>query len=112
MKANIHPDWHHDTVVTCSCGNTFITGSMKEAIRVDICYNCHPFFTGEMRFVDVQGRVDKFRAKLKHAQSTQAQSKQKIAKKKAGEAKSYQQILVEQKSALQKANKAAAASQH
>ena|SRR3972149_7921489 len=105
MKANIHPDWHHDVVVTCSCGNTFTTGSTKQSIQVDICSACHPFFTGEMRFVDVQGRVDKFMAKVKHAQTKQAQAKTKVAKKKDKEAKSYQQILVEQKAALQQSKK-------
>jgi hypothetical protein len=79
---------------------------------VDICSACHPFFTGEMRFVDVQGRVDKFRAKLKHAQAKQAQIKTKVAAKKDKEAKSYQQILREQKVALQQVKKATSAAQN
>jgi large subunit ribosomal protein L31 len=92
--------------VTCSCGNTFTTGSTQKTIQVDICSNCHPFFTGEMRFVDRQGRVDKFMAKVKKAQTQQDQVRKKVAKKQAQEAKSYQQILQEQKVAL-KANKQA-----
>lgn len=100
MKANIHPQWHHDTVVTCSCGNTFVTGSTLKTIQVDICSACHPFFTGEMKFVDVQGRVDKFRAKLKKAESQQDQVKKRAAKKESKEAKSYQQILREQQASL------------
>lgn len=107
MKANIHPQWNHDAVVTCSCGNTFVTGSTSKTIQVDICSACHPFFTGEMKFVDRQGRVDKFMAKMKKAQAKQEQTKQKAAKKQSGEAKSYQQILREQKAALQKSQKAA-----
>jgi len=101
MKANIHPQWHHDTVVTCSCGNTFTTGSTLEAIQVDICSNCHPFFTGEMKFVDRQGRVDKFMAKVKQAQKRQDDVRKKVAKKQAAQAKSYKQILQEQKATVQ-----------
>lgn len=109
MKAQIHPQWYPEAVVTCSCGNTFTTGSTKSAIQVDICSACHPFFTGEMKFVDRQGRVDKFIAKIKNAQAKQAQTKTKAAKKKPKEAKSYQQILVEQKKAIQQAKTTAPA---
>lgn len=66
MKSNIHPAYHQITV-TCACGNSFETGSTKDVIAVDICSRCHPFFTGEMRFVDVMGRVEKFQAKQKTA---------------------------------------------
>ncbi|OGJ38293.1 MAG: 50S ribosomal protein L31 [Candidatus Pacebacteria bacterium RIFOXYB1_FULL_39_46] len=106
MKANLHPQWHHDTSVTCSCGNTFTTGSTQKTIQVDICSACHPFFTGEMRFVDRQGRVDKFMAKVKQAQAQQDQVRKKVAKKQAEEAKSYQQILQEQKAVLKQSKTA------
>ncbi len=62
MKPNIHPNYYPDAKVTCSCGNTFTTGSTLKSIQVDICSQCHPFFTGEMKFVDTQGRVEKFEA--------------------------------------------------
>lgn len=62
MKSTIHPDYHSVTV-KCACGTTFVTGSTKAAVSVDICSKCHPFFTGEMRFVDRLGRVEKFQAK-------------------------------------------------
>lgn len=62
MKADIHPDYHI-TTVTCSCGNTFETGSIKQNLRVEICSVCHPFFTGQQKFVDTGGRVDKFKKK-------------------------------------------------
>lgn len=109
MKANIHPQWHHDVTVTCSCGNTFVTGSTLKSIQVDICNVCHPFFTGEMKFVDRQGRVDKFMEKMKKAQAQQEQVRKKVAKKQSEETKSYQQILREQQAAL-KASKSAPAS--
>lgn len=66
MKANLHPAYQTITV-TCACGNSFVTGSTKSSITVDICSRCHPFFTGEMKFVDRMGRVEKFQAKLQGA---------------------------------------------
>jgi large subunit ribosomal protein L31 len=49
-----------DAKVVCACGNTFTTGSTKKEIRVEICSNCHPFFTGQEKFVDTEGRVERF----------------------------------------------------
>lgn len=68
MKAKIHPKWYPEAKVSCVCGAAFTTGSTLPEIKVDICSACHPFFTGEARFVDVQGRVEKFQAKQKKAQ--------------------------------------------
>ncbi|UUZ82213.1 50S ribosomal protein L31 [Paenibacillus sp. P26] len=62
MKQAIHPNYHQ-TTVTCVCGNTFETGSIKQNLRVEICSNCHPFFTGKQKFLDAGGRVDKFKKK-------------------------------------------------
>lgn len=62
MKANIHPEFKV-TRVTCACGETFETGSVKENLRVEICSKCHPFFTGKQKFVDTGGRVDRFKKK-------------------------------------------------
>lgn len=67
MKANIHPQYYDNCVVTCACGNTFVTGSTKPTIRVEICAKCHPFFTGQQKFVDTLGRVEKFQQKQKKA---------------------------------------------
>lgn len=64
MKATGHPIFYADAVVMCACGNTFTVGSTKQKITVDICSKCHPFFTGEMRFVDTMGRVEKFSQKM------------------------------------------------
>ena len=60
MKKGIHPTLH-DCTVTCACGNTFTTKSVKETLRIDICNECHPFFTGSERMVDTAGRIDKFK---------------------------------------------------
>lgn len=67
MKASIHPQWFNDAKVSCACGNAFTIGATKAEIKVEICSKCHPFYTGEMRFVDTQGRVEKFQAKQKTA---------------------------------------------
>lgn len=60
MKAGIHPKYEI-AQVTCSCGNTFETRSTVKEIRLEICSNCHPFYTGTQRLIDTAGRVDKFR---------------------------------------------------
>jgi large subunit ribosomal protein L31 len=62
MKAAIHPTYKK-ALVTCACGEQFETGSIKENLHVEICSKCHPFFTGKQKFVDVGGRVDRFRKK-------------------------------------------------
>lgn len=94
MKSAIHPAWHNDTLITCSCGNTFVTGSTKASINVDICSACHPFFTGEMRFVDVQGRVEKFQAKMKQAEAYKSTIKtKKQTAKNSQPAKSLKEML-------------------
>ena len=62
MKAGIHPAYKVSTV-TCSCGNTFETGSVKEDIRVEVCSECHPFYTGRQKFAAADGRVDRFNKK-------------------------------------------------
>ena len=69
MKTDIHPTYYNDATVTCACGNTWKTGSTKKEIRVEICSNCHPFFSGELqRIVDIEGQVDRFYKKLQARQ--------------------------------------------
>ena len=62
MKEGIHPKYQQATV-TCNCGNTFVTGSTKEDIHVEICSKCHPFYTGQQKSAQARGRVDKFNKK-------------------------------------------------
>jgi large subunit ribosomal protein L31 len=64
MKAEIHPSYE-ETTITCACGNVIHTRSTKKNIRVEICSNCHPFFTGEKKFVDSTGRIEKFQQRYK-----------------------------------------------
>ncbi len=68
MKASIHPQYFHDAVVTCSCGNTFTTGSTQQSLRTEVCSVCHPFFTGQQRIVDTGGQVERFRRRAQKAQ--------------------------------------------
>ncbi len=63
MKKKIHPEYL-DCKVTCSCGNTFDTRSTKKELKVEICSNCHPFYTGKQKLVDSGGRVERFKKRL------------------------------------------------
>ena len=73
MKEEIHPKYYPEAVVRCACGNTWTTGSTRPEVRTDVCSACHPFFTGEQRIVDSEGRVDRFYRRLRQAQMTQDQ---------------------------------------
>jgi large subunit ribosomal protein L31 len=78
MKKDIHPNYHADAKVVCACGNSFTVGSTVKEIHVEICSNCHPFYTGKERLVDTAGRVDRFK-KI-------AEQKEKVAKTRKGKA--------------------------
>lgn len=67
MKAQIHPKWYEKAKVTCACGNTFTLGATVPEISVEVCSHCHPFYTGQMKYVDAAGRVDAFKARQKAA---------------------------------------------
>lgn len=64
MKAGIHPEYK-EAVVKCACGNTFTTGSVKEELKVEICSECHPFYTGRQKFAERGGRIERFNKKYK-----------------------------------------------
>lgn len=66
MKAKIHPKWNLANV-SCACGNKFTVGSTIDKITVEVCSLCHPFYTGQMKYLDTKGRVDAFLSKQKHA---------------------------------------------
>lgn len=73
----------HTTKVSCACGNTFDTLSTVEEISVEVCSNCHPFFTGQQKIVDTAGRVDKFKAAREAAEKAQQEAAERAKKKKA-----------------------------
>ncbi|MFA5895219.1 MAG: 50S ribosomal protein L31 [Candidatus Shapirobacteria bacterium] len=82
MKQAIHPKYFQDCQVSCACGNKFVTGSTVEKIEVEVCSKCHPFFTGQLKFVDIKGRIDKFKEKVTQGASYKAAKAKKVADKK------------------------------
>jgi large subunit ribosomal protein L31 len=86
VKSKIHPKWFADAQVTCACGSTFTTGSTMQKIGVEVCSNCHPLYTGQQKFLDTAGRVDKFNQRVAQAQVKQAEAKARKDKKAAEEA--------------------------
>lgn len=98
MKQGIHPKLYTDAKIVCSCGNSFTTSSTKEEIRVEVCYKCHPYFTGEHRFIDTKGRVDRFQKKQETAQKMQqtlGTTKKDKRKEEDREPKTLQELLSE-----------------
>jgi large subunit ribosomal protein L31 len=67
MKAEIHPKYYPNAKVKCACGNTFEIGSTKESLEVEVCSECHPFYTGAEKIIDKAGRVEKFKARAAKA---------------------------------------------
>ena len=80
MKTDTHPKYY-ETQVTCGCGSTFTTGSTRKELKVDICGDCHPFYTGKLKYVDTAGRIEKFQNKFAAGTYASLQPK-KAAKKK------------------------------
>ena len=82
MKADVHPQYFDNAQVICACGNRFNVGSTKEIIHIELCNKCHPFYTGEQRFVDSASRIQKFQDKQKAAQEHTAKKVKKVEDKK------------------------------
>ncbi len=70
MKKDIHPAYYPEAKVKCGCGNAFTVGATKPEIQVEICSNCHPFYTGKQNLIDTAGRIEKFRARREKAAKT------------------------------------------
>ncbi|HAU39424.1 MAG: hypothetical protein UV80_C0004G0028 [Candidatus Peregrinibacteria bacterium GW2011_GWF2_43_17] len=79
-KGNVHPEYHTDAQITCSCGAVFTTGSTKKELHTELCSHCHPFYTGQQKLVDTAGRVDKFRTRVEKAKKVQEEAKTKTTK--------------------------------
>ncbi len=82
MKKDIHPQYEEATV-HCSCGNTFTTRSTKKELHVELCSQCHPFYTGKQKLVDSGGRVDRFKKRLEKKADEPVKPKVKAAKAEA-----------------------------
>ncbi len=105
MKTKTHPQWYPEAKVTCSCGHTFTVGSTEPEIKVQICSHCHPFFTGEMKYVDEAGQVEKFQIKRekvagkKYVKKKERRRLKKLQEKKAEKArpKTLKEMLTKEK---------------
>ncbi len=83
MKATGHPTWNNNITVTCACGAIFTTGSTMSDIRVEICSKCHPLFTGQQKFVDTLGQVERFERRKKEAEKKSEEKRQIVEARKA-----------------------------
>ena len=77
MKKDIHPKYYPNARVICACGNTFTVGSTKEYIETEICFKCHPFYTGKEKILDTTGRVQKFKDRIAKKQEVKKRKKKK-----------------------------------
>jgi len=94
MKKDIHPEYFPNTKVSCACGNVFYIGSTKKEIAVEICYACHPLYTGKEKLIDTAGRVEKFKARREKASSVVRTKTQKRAVKKTKKAGATTKVAV------------------
>jgi len=81
MKKGIHPEYYYDAKVICACGNTWTTGATVPVVHTDVCYKCHPFFTGEQRIVDTEGQVERFKKRLQRYETYKKEQEAKKAAK-------------------------------
>ena len=95
MKTAVHPQYFENAQVVCACGNRFTVGSTKEIIHVELCNKCHPFYTGEQRFVDSASRIQKFQDKQNIAKQylTKKVKKQEEQKQKDTAPKTLREML-------------------
>jgi large subunit ribosomal protein L31 len=96
MKTNVHPTFNEEAQVVCVCGNRFSVGSTKDTIHVELCYKCHPFYTGEQRFTDTRSAIKNFQKKVEAAQhyKSNQQNKKEEQKKKDEGPKSLRDMLM------------------
>jgi len=85
MKTAIHPKWYPEAKVTCACGNSFVVGATFPELKVEVCAKCHPFYTGQMKYVDTAGRVEKFKLRKAGASAKKVSKTEKRRLKKLKE---------------------------
>ncbi|MBI4714165.1 50S ribosomal protein L31 [Candidatus Uhrbacteria bacterium] len=81
MKKTIHPEFYEDAKITCACGTVYEVGSTEQAIDVELCAACHPFYTGEQKIIDTARRVEKFKARAAQKKTTTTGKKVKREKR-------------------------------
>lgn len=85
MKKDIHPKFYPEAKVVCACGTSFTVGSTKEKLEIEICSNCHPFFSGNEKVIDSAGRVEKFKNRREKSSSIPKKAPKKSHKEKVEE---------------------------
>lgn len=85
MKKDLHPTYFPEAKIQCACGNVVVAGGTKKEYRVDICSNCHPFYTGKKELIDTAGRVERFETRRKAKTATPVKEKKVRVKKAAAE---------------------------
>jgi len=99
MKKKIHPRYYPETKVTCVCGNTWVTGSTKEAIKVDVCGKCHPFFTGQQRIARRGGQVERFTKRVERSHKLRDEVEERAkAREERKQARALVEIIDEEES--------------
>ncbi len=96
MKKETHPEYHPKAKVSCACGNTFTIGSTHKEISVEICYACHPTYTGKKKLIDTAGRVEKFKARQEKAakKTTRSKTEKRASRKKTQTKKETKKKIV------------------
>jgi len=99
MKKNTHPKYFVNATITCSCGNTILTGATREKISTELCSACHPFYTGQQKLIDTAKRVDKFEERRKKAQEMKQKKVDDKLKRVVDESKETKEPSVEKTNA-------------
>lgn len=93
MKKDIHPTYFPEAKIVCACGHVFVVGATKKEMEVEICSNCHPFYTGKEKLIDTAGRVEKYQTKVKKSSALKAAAPSARSGRVRKEQKSAKQIL-------------------
>jgi len=94
MKKEIHPKYYPNCKVTCVCGHIFITGSTEPELKVELCSQCHPFYTGKQKLVDTARRVEKFEAKIKAKDKNKEKKGKKVKRAARAEVRAKKEVVV------------------
>lgn len=93
MKADIHPQYFSEAQVVCACGNKFTVGSTTQTIHIQLCNKCHPFYTGQQKFVDTVGRIEQFRQKQEKAKVVVAKAEKEKKEKEEYRPRTLKEML-------------------
>lgn len=103
MKKETHPKYYVESKIMCACGNVFYIGSTKKEMETEVCYKCHPFYTGEEKLLDTAGRVEKFKIKIEKASKIRTAPKRIKRATKKGK-KEGKKLTIGKKNLMEKAS--------